>query len=305
MSFDRLVGNDKTKELLIKSVKNENILHSYLFYGTEGIGKKLFAIEFSKMILCESDSKPCGKCKPCIEFSSNNNPDFLIIEPEGTSIKIEQIRSFQKKILEKPINGKKKIYIINDADKMTKEAQNCLLKTLEEPQAYVVIILISSNENVILPTVKSRCTKIYFNEHSKEDIKSFMQEKYSTTDFDESMIELCGGSIKRATDVFEKKDVLDQIKDIASNVTKFDKLKFLLCNEIFYSNKEDINLLLDYVSILFFQGIDENNVGGSSKCIEYVEEAKRKLSYSNNFDMTIDNMLIKIWEEFNEKYNRC
>ena len=304
MSFDGLIGNDKTKELLKKSIKNENILHSYLFYGTEGIGKKLFSIEFSKMILCESDNKPCGKCKSCVEFESNNNPDFSIIEPDGNSLKIEQIRAFQKKILEKPINGKKKIYIINDAEKMTKEAQNCLLKTLEEPQAYVVIILICSNENAILPTVKSRCTKIFFSELTKENISKFIQEKFSTTNFNENMLELCSGSIKRAIDVFEKRDVLSQINDIANNVTKVDKLKFIQENEIFYNNKEDINLLLNYMNILFFKGINKDNVDSSSKCMEYIEEAKRKLSYSNNFDMTIDNMLIKIWEEFNEKYNR-
>ena len=305
MSFDGLIGNDKTKELLSKSVKNENILHSYLFYGTDGIGKKLFAIEFSKMILCEADNKPCGKCKSCVEFESNNNPDFSIIEPDGNSLKIEQIRAFQRKTLEKPINGSKKIYIINDAEKMTREAQNCLLKTLEEPQSYIVIILICSNENAILPTVKSRCTKIYFNEQTKEDVRKYIQEKFATTDFDESMLELCGGSIKRAIEIFEKKEVLNQIKDIASNVTKFDKLKFILGSEIFYNNKEDINLLLDYMNILFFKEVNQSNIASSSKSMEYIEEAKRKINYSNNFDMTIDNMLIKIWEEFNEKYSRC
>lgn len=306
MGFNGLIGNDKTKEILSYAVQNKNILHSYLFYGTEGIGKKLFAIEFSKMILCDSESenKPCNKCKPCIEFESNNNPDFTIIEPDNNSIKIEQIRSMQKKIIEKPINGSKKIYIINDADKMTKEAQNCLLKTLEEPQSFVVIILICSNENAILSTVKSRCTKIFFKEHSREDIRKFIEEKNTTTNIDESMIELCGGSIKKSIEVIEKGEKLNQLKDIICSVDKVDKLKFISQNEFFYTNKDDINLMLDYVYVLLYKKINNNNVSAAVNAMSYVEEAKNKLKYSNNYDMTIDNMLIKIWEEFNEKNNR-
>lgn len=306
MSFDGLIGNDKTKEILSYSVRNKNILHSYLFYGTEGIGKKLFAIEFSKMILCESDSenKPCNKCKSCIEFESNNNPDFTIIEPDNNSIKIEQIRALQKKIIEKPINGSKKIYIINDADKMTKEAQNCLLKTLEEPQSFVVIIMICSNENAILPTVKSRCTKIFFNEHSREDIRKFMEEKNSTTNIDESMVELCGGSIKKSIEVIEKEEKLNQLKDLIHSVDKVNKLKFISQNEFFYTNKDDVNLILDYIYVLLYKKVNNSNLGAVVNAMSYVEEAKNKLKYSNNYDMTIDNMLIKIWEEFNEKNNR-
>lgn len=306
MSFDGLIGNDKTKEILSYSVQNKNILHSYLFYGTEGIGKKLFAIEFSKMILCESDSenKPCNKCKSCIEFESNNNPDFTIIEPDNNSIKIEQIRALQKKIIEKPINGSKKIYIMNDADKMTKEAQNCLLKTLEEPQSFVVIIMICSNENAILPTVKSRCTKIFFNEHSREDIRKFMEEKNSTTNIDESMVELCGGSIKKSIEVIEKEEKLNQLKDLIHSVDKVNKLKFISQNEFFYTNKDDVNLILDYIYVLLYKKVNNSNLGAVVNAMSYVEEAKNKLKYSNNYDMTIDNMLIKIWEEFNEKNNR-
>ena len=142
LSFSSLIGNIKTKEMLIESAKKQNVLHSYLFYGTDGIGKKLFAIEFAKLIMCEFHKEECNSCKSCVEFLSHNNPDFMLIEPDGNAIKIDQIREFQKKIIEKPINGRKKVYIINDSDKMTKEAQNCLLKTLEEPQEYVVIILI-------------------------------------------------------------------------------------------------------------------------------------------------------------------
>ena len=120
--FEKIIGNEKIIDGLIKSVQLNKISHSYLFLGTEGIGKKKIAEEIAKMILCLSDNKYCGKCKSCIEFDSNNNPDFKIIEPDGNSLKIEQIREFQSKVVEKPIITEKKVYIINDSDKMTRRS---------------------------------------------------------------------------------------------------------------------------------------------------------------------------------------
>lgn len=97
MSFENIIGNEKTKELFKKSIEQNNILHSYLFLGIEGIGKSLFAREFSKMILCENKKEKCNKCKSCIEFENNNHPDFMIIENEEKTIKIEQIRYLRAK----------------------------------------------------------------------------------------------------------------------------------------------------------------------------------------------------------------
>ena len=138
--FNNILGNEKIKDVLINAVKLNKVSHSYLFIGPDGIGKKLIAKEFAKMILCTSENKYCNNCKSCIEFDTNNNPDFRIIEPDGNSLKIEQIREFQNKVSEKPIISDRKVYIINNSDKMTQEAQNCLLKTLEEPPEFVTII---------------------------------------------------------------------------------------------------------------------------------------------------------------------
>lgn len=97
MSFENIIGNEKVKELLNKTISSNNILHSYVFLGEEGIGKSLFAKEFAKMILCQSDKRPCNKCKSCIEFENNNNPDFTVIESEEKTIKIEKIRYIRTK----------------------------------------------------------------------------------------------------------------------------------------------------------------------------------------------------------------
>lgn len=307
MAFKDLIGNDNIKNVLINSIKNKNILHSYLFYGVEGIGKKLFAIDFAKMILCNNEeNKPCDECKSCIEFNSNNNPDFFIIEPDGNSIKIEQIRQFQKNILEKPIVSTKKVYIINNADTMTKEAQNCLLKTLEEPQEFIVIILIASNENSILPTVKSRCTKIFFQKLEDYDIIKYINENFNNIFLEKDMLKLCEGSISKTKTIIEKIDLLNSIKSLINEIDLIDELSFIQKNQFFYDNKDDIILILEYLYILLFEKINtkSNNINGYINSMQIVQNTKIKLSNSNNYDMTIDNMLIKIWGEINEKNYR-
>ena len=105
--------------MLRSCIKLNKFSHSYIFWGTEGIGKKLIAKEFAKRILCLEQQENCN-CKSCIEFDSDNNPDFQLIEPNEGKVKIEQIREFQNKVAEKPIISDRKVYIINDADKMTR-----------------------------------------------------------------------------------------------------------------------------------------------------------------------------------------
>lgn len=190
MNFDNFIGNDEIKNLLDNSIKQNNILHSYIFVGQKGIGKSIFAKQFAKMILCTSKQKACNKCKSCIEFENSNNPDISIINPDGNNIKIEQIRNLISKSSEKPIISDKKVYIINDSDYMTKEAQNSLLKTLEEPPSYLTIILICSNENKLINTIKSRCTKIKFKPIQDMLLKQYMEENYQMKNITKETLKL-------------------------------------------------------------------------------------------------------------------
>ena len=169
--FEKLIGNDQIKESLEEAINSNNISHSYIFTGIQGIGKRLFAREYAKNIMCINSGKCNEECDSCLKFNSNSNTDFQEIEPDGKSIKIEQIRKMQEHVSKKPIISNRKVYIINDAEQMTEEAQNCLLKTLEEPPQYAVIILIASNENKLLATIKSRCVTIKFNRISDGELK--------------------------------------------------------------------------------------------------------------------------------------
>lgn len=182
MAFESIIGNKEVKEFLENSIISQTVPHALMFVGKEGIGKKLIAMEYAKMLLCEKkEPLPCAECKSCKMFTNNNHPDFNIINPDGNSIKIEQIRQIIEKVYEKPVQSDKKIYIINDAEKMTVESNNCLLKVLEEPPEYIVIILIVSNLNMILDTIKSRCNKVLFKEIPNSELEQFFKENENNT----------------------------------------------------------------------------------------------------------------------------
>ena len=296
--FANILGNEKIKESLQNSVKSGRISHSYLFIGIDGIGKKMIASEFAKMILClDKNNKYCNNCKSCIEFDTNNNPDFKIIKPDGNSIKIEQIREIQDKIAEKPIISNKKAYIIDDADKMTQEAQNCLLKTLEEPPEYAIIILIGSNETAFLSTIKSRCIILHFKKIKDEEIAKFIREKYQIEIDNQNLLKAAQGSIGKAIQIKEDEEIYSKIDEIISNLENADNIDILKMAEIIYKSKDKINDILEYMNIIFIDIAKKSNK--YANCINIVEDAKKRLQSNVNFDMCIDNMLLNLWEQVN------
>lgn len=295
--FDNILGNDKIKESLANSVKLNKTSHSYLFIGIAGIGKKMIAKEFAKMILCTSDDKYCNTCKSCIEFETENNPDFKIIEPDGNSIKIEQIRELQKRVAEKPIISDRKVYIINDSDKMTAEAQNCLLKTLEEPPEFVTIILIGENESAFLSTIKSRCMIIHFEKLKNELIQDYLKNKYQIEINSEIMLKAFQGSIGKALEIKEKQEQYEQIEKILYNLETKDKIDILNMSEIIYKSKEEKFDILDYMNIVLIDIAKKSSK--YANCIQIVEDTKMRLQSNANYDMCIDNMLLKLWERVN------
>ena len=297
--FENILGNDKIKEALKNIIINKNASHSYMFIGVEGIGKKLIATEFSKRLLCNNEKIDCNSCKSCIEFDSKNHPDFLIIEPDGNLIKIEQIRNMQKKIQEKPIISKRKIYIINDADKMTKEAQNCLLKTLEEPPEYISIILIGNNESSFLPTIKSRCMIIHFEPLKNAEIKKYLQTEFGTDSINiqDDMLDIFQGSIGKAIKLKDRGEEYQSYNKMIQNLDKIDIIELLNLAEPLYKAKEEIYEILEYINVLLLKKAKLNYL--YTNCINIVENTKKRLKQNSNYDMCIDNMLFNIWEEMN------
>lgn len=302
MEVSNIIGNEEIKEYLINSIKTNNILHSYLFLGTEGIGKRMLAENFAKSILCKENGKEECKCKSCICFDGKNHPDYNFINEQGEAIKIEQIREITKKVIEKPIVSEKKVYIINDCEKMTKEAQNCLLKTLEEPPEFVTLILISSNENLILNTIKSRCMKLKFQNINDEELRKFAIEKLQYEEISDNMLKSFGGSIGRAEKLKENNENYKAIEEFTKLLIKKNKPEIMQIGKILY-DKENIYDILDYLIVCLYSNGKQNQK--YLNCIDFVNKCITRLKVNSNFDMSIDSLIMKMWEELNEKSYRC
>ena len=280
--FEKIIGNQAIKEMLAKAIENETLSHSYLFVGTQGIGKKLLAKEMAKKIL---------------SFDGESHPDFMCIEPEENSIKIAQIRILQKKIQEKPIIADKKVYIIDNADTMTVEAQNCLLKTLEEPPEFAIIILIGSQESAFLTTIKSRCMIVKFGPIQEDKIIQFMKDNYAIEGISQNQLEMFQGSIGKAILLKDKQEQYGKIEDMIENLNQKDLIEIVTLAEPLYKAKEEIFEILEYMNIVLLKLAKQNYL--YTNCIEIVENTKKRLKQSANYDMSIDDLVFNIWEEVN------
>lgn len=286
--FEDLIGNEHNKELLKETIKTHNTSHSYIFSGEQGIGKRLFARQFAKNIMCLKDGTCHDKCDSCIKFNANSNTDFTEIEPEGKTLKIDQIRKMQEKIAEKPVISNKKIYVINNADLMSEESQNCLLKTLEEPPEYAIIILIVSNENKILPTIKSRCVSIRFNRISNQELKKQLP---NLTD---EQIKILNGSFQNIDFIEQRYDEYKKVLKIVDTLKNGSLLELIENSEILYTNKDSVLDILNYLNIILLE----------KQLIEpimIVEKTKEKIILNNNYEMSIDYLLINSWKSIHKQ----
>lgn len=298
MSFDNIVGNNKIKDFLNQSIDEKHVSHSYLFVGIDGIGKTLFAREFAKKILCLNGKG--DSCESCIKWDSNNHPDFLQIEPENNTIKIEQIRNMQEEISVKPIASNKKVFLIVNSDCMTKEAQNCLLKTLEEPPEYATIILTTSNESKLLNTIKSRCMKIPFQKIEENELEEYAKNVLKLN-LSKEFIKICEGSIGKLLEIEEDKEIYTEVNSLLDNIERYNFTTLINKSEVLYKEREKIQEILEYINVCLYIQKDMKKLN----CIKYVEEVKKRLLANSNYDMCIDYLLMKLWEEINEKYSRC
>ena len=231
MSFKNVIDQKEAVNILKEELKDDRINHAYLFYGKEGIGKRTLAVEFARALLCEErENDSCNSCNTCRRIDHGNHPDLKIIEGNAKTknLKIDQIREMQKEIAYKPYESNHKIYIIDGAENMTNQAANSLLKTLEDPPSYAIIILISEELNKLLPTVISRCQNLRFSNISRGKIEKFLDEKNITKEKKELIIGLARGSIGKAEELSENNEFLNKRKNIydflkkINNVSKVD-----------------------------------------------------------------------------------
>jgi DNA polymerase-3 subunit delta' len=229
MSFNSIIGQKEAIEILQDEIEKDRISHAYLFSAKEGSGKSKLAFEFAKASFCEEariDS--CGSCIDCRKMDHKNHPDFKIISVlEGkTAISIDQIRELKKEIAYKPYDSDHKIYIIEAADKMTKEAANSLLKTLEEPPSFATIILLAGDSGKLLPTIVSRCQQIKLSSVSQQKIKDLLLAEGLNKQQAEIISITAAGSPGKALDIIkidnyfeQRQKIYDFLKKIKSKNT--------------------------------------------------------------------------------------
>nr|WP_150960567.1 DNA polymerase III subunit delta' [Aneurinibacillus sp. XH2] len=178
MSFQAIAGQAQAKRILQNGLRSGRLSHAYIFSGPSGSGRREMAKELAKAIYCsELVDDSCGHCLNCRKVDHNNHPDVVWIEPDGASIKIDQIRELQKEFAYRATASQTKIYVLNEADRMTVQAANSLLKFLEEPLTDIIAVLITENGHALLPTIQSRAQWISFVPASPLEMASILIEE--------------------------------------------------------------------------------------------------------------------------------
>ena len=197
---DAIIGHHQILKQLYHAIASNRVAGAYLFVGVANVGKETVALNFAKSINCRtSDEGACGTCLSCRKANDGNHPDLQIIRPSGAWIKIDQIRELQKRIIYRPLEGVRKVYILTEAERMNLEAANCLLKTLEEPPADSGLILLTTNLDALLPTIRSRCQIIPFHPLVVSELAGHLMERF---DIDQSqalrVAATTGGAVGKA-----------------------------------------------------------------------------------------------------------
>ncbi|MEW6145028.1 MAG: DNA polymerase III subunit delta' [Thermodesulfobacteriota bacterium] len=226
--FEGITGHDFQKNILRRAARENLVSHSYLFTGPDGVGKKLAAIEFAKLLNCVGDARVSDErceCASCRKIEKGIHPDVILIEFAGVkNIKVEQVRDeIEERLYLRPFEGRYKVVIVDEAERMNQSAQNAFLKTLEEPPPGSVIILVSSRPGSLLPTLRSRCQTIEFNALPEDLVAGVLKER-SNMSSEQALLtsKLSGGSIGKAlgfdSDLMEwRKELITRLGNIRKN----------------------------------------------------------------------------------------
>jgi DNA polymerase-3 subunit delta' len=178
VAFRAILGQEHALALLQKALVSTRLGHAYLFYGPSGVGKRLTALQFAKTLVCHSAAaEACDRCASCHKMATGNHPDVVVVNPEGTSIRIEHIRALQRQLSYKPYESQRTVVIIDGCESLTPPAANALLKTLEEPPASALLLLLTSKKDALPLTIISRCQQIPFRPLAPSHIRALLVQQ--------------------------------------------------------------------------------------------------------------------------------
>ncbi len=248
MSFSSIYGQEGPIAVLKSALEKKRVPHAFLFYGAEGIGKRTTALVFAKALNCKAaGADACDACTSCRKIDSGNHPDILIIRPEGQFVKVADIKELQERMRFRPLEGARRVVIIDDAERMNITSANSLLKTLEEPSPTNVFVLVSSRPHLLPLTILSRCHRLRFNPVQQDVIAAFLEKEHALAP-DKALIlaSSSGGSIGRAL-TLHKGDYIALRDSILGRISKgtLDPLGCLALAGELAGDREDIREALD------------------------------------------------------------
>ena len=326
--FSDIVGQEQIKEHLQTAINQNMIGHAYIINGERNCGKEFLAKVFAECIECEDqrDGEPCGQCHACIQAESKNHPDIIYVSHEKPNvIGVDDIRSQINSTVDiMPYSGPKKIYIMNEGELMTVQAQNALLKTLEEPPEYVCIIILTNNLEVFLPTIISRCVVLNFKPVRDDLIKEFLMESMKIPDYKAAVcVAFARGNVGKAR-LLAKSEEFDKVKEEAvsllKNIRDMDVYEIVAALKKINEYKFDINDYLDIFSIwyrdmLMFkathdanglvlkdelpaisQAADKSTYEGIEIILDALDKSKQRIRANVNLELTMELLMITIKE---------
>ena len=325
--FQDIIGQEQIKEHLRNAITAGKVSHAYIINGEKSSGKEFIAKVFAMALQCEKrEEEPCQECHSCKQALTDNHPDIIRVSHEKpNTISVDDIRAqVNNDVAIKPYSGPYKIYIINEAEKMTPQAQNAILKTLEEPPEYAVILLLTTNVNSLLPTILSRCVVLNMKPVSDELVKKYLMEQLRVPDYKaEVCVAFARGNIGKARALASSED-FENVKSEALSLLKY--IKDMELNEIIAAIKKiteyklEINDYLDilaiwYRDVLLFKATNDVNhlvfreeiqslrkiaqrssYEGVEKIIEALDTAKHRLDANVNFELTMELLMLTIQE---------
>ena len=325
--FLDIIGHNQIVDHLKTAIRMGKVSHAYILNGESNAGKMMLAEAFAMALQCESEKdEPCMNCRSCHQAAEHNQPDIIYVTHEKPNIiSVDDIRhQLNNDIVIKPYSSKYKIYIVDEAEKMNVQAQNALLKTIEEPPAYGVILLLTTNADAFLPTILSRCITLNLKSVNEDLIKEYLMKKYQIPDY---QADVCaafaqgnvGKAIQLASsgefnelkaqaislvkkledmDLYELNACIKQVSEYKSKIGEYFDLLTLWFRDVLYMKAtNDVNNLIfkDEVYDIKKQAA-RRSFSGIETILQALEQSRVRLNANVNFDLVIELLLLTIKE---------